>query len=107
MPDKLDVHIPLPLDLVGPTVTPSAPAGPAHSEHLSRSVDELELSVRTANCLQDANIRYVGEIARMTELNLLTLKNFGRKNLRELTEILAELGLTIGMTLDGWSPPEA
>ncbi len=76
------------------------------NEGLDRSVDELELSVRSANCLQNANIRYIGELVQRTEAEMLKTKNFGRKSLKEIKEILAELGLQLGMKLDGWvSPP--
>lgn len=74
------------------------------NENLYRSVDELELSVRSANCLQNANIKYIGELVQRTEAEMLKTKNFGRKSLREIKEILATMGLTLGMTLDGWSP---
>ncbi len=73
------------------------------------SVDELELSVRSANCLQNANIRYIGELVQKTEAEMLKTKNFGRKSLKEIKEILAEMGLSLGMKLDGWpgdGPPK-
>jgi DNA-directed RNA polymerase subunit alpha len=75
------------------------------NENLFRSVDELELSVRSANCLQNANIRYIGELVQKTEAEMLKTKNFGRKSLKEIKEILAEMGLSLGMKLDGWVPP--
>jgi DNA-directed RNA polymerase subunit alpha len=75
------------------------------NENLDKSVDELELSVRSANCLQNANIRYIGELVQKTEAEMLKTKNFGRKSLKEIKEILAEMGLTLGMKLDGWVPP--
>ena len=62
------------------------------NENLLRSVDELELSVRSANCLQNANIRYIGELVQKTEDEMLKTKNFGRKSLKEIKEILAEHG---------------
>ena len=79
------------------------------NENLWRSVDELELSVRSANCLQNANIRYIGELVQKTESEMLKTKNFGRKSLKEIKEILAEMGLSLGMKLDGWpgdGPPK-
>ena len=93
---------------------------PAHDSHVSeeqaklnenlwKSVDELELSVRSANCLQNANIRYIGELVQRTESEMLKTKNFGRKSLKEIKEILAEMGLSLGMKLEGWpgdGPPE-
>jgi DNA-directed RNA polymerase subunit alpha len=71
-------------------------------EKLWRTVDELELSVRSANCLQNANIRYIGELVQRTESEMLKTKNFGRKSLQEIKEILAEMGLSLGMKIDGW-----
>ena len=76
------------------------------NENLDKSVDELELSVRSANCLQNANIRYIGELVQRTEAEILKTKNFGRKSLKEIKEILAEMGLSLGMKLDNW-PPKA
>lgn len=72
---------------------------------LDHSVDELELSVRSANCLQNANIRYIGELVQRTESEMLKTKNFGRKSLKEIKEILSEMGLQLGMKLDEWVPP--
>jgi DNA-directed RNA polymerase subunit alpha len=70
--------------------------------HLFRSVDELELSVRSANCLQNANIRYIGELVQRTEGEMLKTKNFGRKSLNEIKEVLQSMGLSLGMRLDGF-----
>ena len=72
--------------------------------NLSRSVDELELSVRTANCLQNAQIQWIGQLVQRTEDSVL--KEFGNKPLAELKEILAEMGLTLGMNVGGWMPPD-
>lgn len=72
------------------------------NENLWRTVDELELSVRSANCLQNANIKYIGELVLKTEQEMLKTKNFGRKSLKEIKEILAEMGLSLGMKLDNW-----
>jgi len=74
------------------------------NENLYRTVDELERSVRSANCLQNANIRYIGELVQRTEAEMLKTKNFGRKSLKEIKEILAEMGLQLGMKLDGFDP---
>ena len=68
------------------------------NENLNRPVAELELSVRSANCLQNANIRYIGDLVQKTEAEMLKTKNFGRKSLREIKEILASMTLTLGMT---------
>jgi DNA-directed RNA polymerase subunit alpha len=72
------------------------------NENLWRTVDELELSVRSANCLQNANIKYIGELVQRTEAEMLKTKNFGRKSLKEIKEILATMGLSLGMKLDNW-----
>lgn len=77
-----------------------------YNEHLLRPVDELELSVRAANCLQAANIRYIGELVQRTEAEMLKTKNFGRKSLREIKDLLAGMGLTLGMKIDNWPPRE-
>lgn len=69
------------------------------NENLLRSVDELELSVRSANCLQNANIKTVGELVQKTEIEMLRTKNFGRKSLKEIREILGEMGLSLGMNI--------
>jgi DNA-directed RNA polymerase subunit alpha len=74
------------------------------NENLFRSVDELELSVRSANCLQQANIRSIGDLVQKTEAEMLKTKNFGRKSLKEIKEILAEMGLSLGMKLENWPP---
>jgi len=73
-----------------------------HNENLYRSVDDLELSVRSANCLQNADIKYIGELVQRTEQEMLKTKNFGRKSLNEIKEILHEMGLSLGMKLDGF-----
>ena len=70
--------------------------------HLFRSVDELELSVRSANCLQNANIRYIGELVQRTEGEMLKTKNFGRKSLNEIKEVLSSMDLQLGMTLENF-----
>lgn len=74
-------------------------------ENLNRPVDELELSVRSANCLQNANIKYIGQLVQKTEGEMLKTKNFGRKSLKEIKEILASMGLGLGMKLDNWKDP--
>jgi len=74
------------------------------NENLFRSVDELELSVRSANCLQQAAIRTIGDLVQKTEAEMLKTKNFGRKSLKEIKEILAEMGLSLGMKLENWPP---
>ncbi|NVM21830.1 MAG: DNA-directed RNA polymerase subunit alpha [Desulfobacterales bacterium] len=76
------------------------------NENLYRSVEELELSVRSANCLKNADIRYIGELVQRTEAEMLKTKNFGRKSLNEIKEVLAEMGLSLGLKLEGFAPPE-
>jgi DNA-directed RNA polymerase subunit alpha len=68
--------------------------------NLFKSVDELELSVRSANCLQNANIRFIGELVQRTEAEMLKTKNFGRKSLNEIKETLASMELSLGMTIE-------
>ncbi|HND11677.1 MAG TPA: DNA-directed RNA polymerase subunit alpha [Pseudomonadota bacterium] len=77
------------------------------NENLDKSVEELELSVRSANCLQNANIRYIGELVQRSEAEMLKTKNFGRKSLKEIKEILAEMNLSLGMKLEGWEAPSS
>lgn len=79
-------------------------SSPKLNDNLFRSVDDLELSVRSANCLKNANIRYIGELVVRSEAEMLKTKNFGRKSLNEIKEILAEMGLSLGMKVDGWPP---
>lgn len=73
---------------------------PAFNENLFRSVDELELSVRSANCLKNADISYIGELVQKSEAEMLKTKNFGRKSLNEIKEILAEMGLSLGLKVE-------
>lgn len=75
------------------------------NENLNRRVDELELSVRSANCLQNAQIKYIGELVQKSEMEMLKTKNFGRKSLNEIKEILTEMGLGLGMKIESWLPP--
>jgi len=90
-----------------PTAVEVAKDEPKWNENLFRSVDELELSVRSANCLQNANIKTIGDLVQKTEAEMLKTKNFGRKSLKEIKEILAEMGLSLGMKLENWPPKSA
>jgi len=72
------------------------------NENLFRPVDELELSVRSSNCLQNAGIKLIGELVQRTEAEMLKTKNFGRKSLKEIRDILAEMDLQLGIKLDNW-----
>jgi len=75
------------------------------NRNLLRKVDELELSVRSANCLKNDNIIYIGDLVQKTEQEMLRTPNFGRKSLNEIKEVLAQMGLHLGMEIPGW-PPE-
>ena len=74
------------------------------NENLFKTVDSLELSVRAANCLENANIKYIGELVTKSEAEMLKTKNFGRKSLNEIKDILSEMGLSLGMKIDGFDP---
>jgi DNA-directed RNA polymerase subunit alpha len=82
------------------TAEPLAEEPEPLNPNLFRPVDELELSVRSANCLQNANIRFIGELVQRTESEMLKTKNFGRKSLNEIKETLAEMSLSLGMTIE-------
>ena len=75
------------------------------NRYLLKKVDELELSVRSANCLKNDNIIYIGDLVRKTEAEMLRTPNFGRKSLNEIKEVLSSMGLRLGMDIPGW-PPE-
>ena len=77
----------------------------AFNPALLKKVDELELSVRSANCLKNDNIVYIGDLIQKTEAEMLRTPNFGRKSLNEIKEVLAQMGLHLGMEVTGW-PPE-
>jgi DNA-directed RNA polymerase subunit alpha len=79
---------------------------PRFNENLLRSVDELELSVRSANCLKNADIHKIWQLVSKSESEMLKTKNFGRKSLNEIKEVLSEMGLSLGMKMDGFSPPQ-
>jgi DNA-directed RNA polymerase subunit alpha len=79
---------------------------PRFNENLYRSVEELELSVRSANCLKNADILKIYQLVQKTETEMLKTKNFGRKSLNEIKEVLGEMGLSLGMKLDGFVPPD-
>jgi DNA-directed RNA polymerase subunit alpha len=79
---------------------------PKFNDNLYRSVEELELSVRSANCLKNANILKIYQLVTKTETEMLKTKNFGRKSLNEIKEVLSEMGLSLGMKLEGFVSPE-
>ncbi|MDP8995058.1 MAG: DNA-directed RNA polymerase subunit alpha [Pseudomonadota bacterium] len=94
-----------------PTGVAAAAAGEADQDanqlnrYLLKKVDELELSVRSANCLKNDNIIYIGDLVQKTEAEMLRTPNFGRKSLNEIKEVLSSMGLRLGMDIPGW-PPE-
>jgi len=78
------------------------PANP----YLDKPVEDLELSVRSANCLKNADIHFIGDLAQKTDQEMLKTKNFGRKSLNEIKALLAEMDLTLGMKFENWTPPD-
>ena len=98
--DQLTIFINFeePEEVLLPSVEEPDPLNP----NLFRSVDELELSVRSANCLQNANIRFIGELVQRTEAEMLKTKNFGRKSLNEIKEVLASMDLALGTKLENF-----
>ncbi len=88
-----------------PVVALKEDKSPQFNPNLYRSVEELELSVRSANCLQNASIKYIYELVQKTEAEMLKTKNFGRKSLNEIKDILSQMGLGLGMKLDGFVAP--
>jgi DNA-directed RNA polymerase subunit alpha len=91
-------------DLEGTPSTPEAKATTTVDPVLMRPVDDLELTVRSANCLKAENIYYIGDLIQRTETELLKTPNLGRKSLNEIKEVLASRGLTLGMKLENWPP---
>lgn len=91
-------------DLQGTPVEVEAPRAPQVDPVLLRPVDDLELTVRSANCLKAENIYYIGDLIQRTETELLKTPNLGRKSLNEIKEVLASKGLTLGMKLENWPP---
>jgi DNA-directed RNA polymerase subunit alpha len=101
--DQLEVFV----NFEEPKKESEAPSIPelAFNPALLKKVDELELSVRSANCLKNDNIVYIGDLIQKTEAEMLRTPNFGRKSLNEIKEVLAQMGLHLGMEVPGW-PPE-
>ncbi len=92
---------------VEPEVTEDAGEDlPPLNPHLNKPVEDLELSVRSANCLKNADINFIGELAQKSDQEMLKTKNFGRKSLNEIKTLLSDMDLTLGMRIDNWSPPE-
>lgn len=93
--------------LIGVAASTAPDEGDANqlNRYLLKKVDELELSVRSANCLKNDNIIYIGDLVQKTEAEMLRTPNFGRKSLNEIKEVLSSMGLRLGMDIPGW-PPE-
>src|SRR6202142_832485 len=91
-------------DLKGTESSAAAPSAPQVDPILLRPVDDLELTVRSANCLKAENIYYIGDLIQRTETELLKTPNLGRKSLNEIKEVLASRGLSLGMKLENWPP---
>jgi DNA-directed RNA polymerase subunit alpha len=89
-----------------PRVSEEDQEKPAFNDNLYRSVEELELSVRSANCLKNAEILKIYQLVQKTETEMLKTKNFGRKSLNEIKEVLSEMGLSLGMKLESFVPPD-
>lgn len=98
--DHMTIFINFEEDVQEPTETPAARASSAFNEHLDRSVDELELSVRAYNCLKNSDIKSIRDLVQKSENEMLKTKNFGRKSLNEIKDILQSMGLSLGMKLD-------
>jgi DNA-directed RNA polymerase subunit alpha len=97
---QLFINFDEPRAAMGGDAKPELPFNP----HLLRKVDELELSVRSANCLKNDNIVYIGDLVQKTEAEMLRTPNFGRKSLNEIKEVLTHMGLSLGMEVPGWPP---
>jgi DNA-directed RNA polymerase subunit alpha len=93
--------------MIGLAAAPQSDEGDTNqlNRYLLKKVDELELSVRSANCLKNDNIIYIGDLVQKTEAEMLRTPNFGRKSLNEIKEVLSSMGLRLGMDIPGW-PPE-
>jgi len=103
MQDQLQTFINFEEPVAKPTT--EAPSEPEFNRNLLRKVDELELSVRSANCLKNDNIIYIGDLVQKSEQEMLRTPNFGRKSLNEIKEVLNQMGLHLGMEIPDW-PPE-
>jgi len=98
--DHMNIFINFEEELEATTTEDRAGKPEIRNENLNRSVEELELSVRSYNCLKNANIQTIGELVQKTEAEMLKTKNFGRKSLNEIKEILSSMGLSLGMRID-------
>jgi DNA-directed RNA polymerase subunit alpha len=106
--EQMSVFINFDESLVEPEVVSEVESVDGESNpYLSRPVDDLELSVRSANCLRNANIRFIGELVQRTENEMLKTKNFGRKSLNEIKQLLSEMGLGLGTKIEEWEEPDS
>ncbi len=103
--DSLVQHVPSHGHGMGPSAAETEQDANQLNRYLLKKVDELELSVRSANCLKNDNIIYIGDLVQKTEAEMLRTPNFGRKSLNEIKEVLSSMGLRLGMDIPGW-PPE-
>ena len=103
MKDQLTVFINFDEEAEMPDEPASLPAG-AVNENLYKPVEELELSVRAYNCLKNADIKFIGELVQRSEQEMLKTKNFGKKSLNEIKEVLHSMGLSLGVKIEGFSP---
>ncbi len=93
------------VDLKSPTAEEEQKKEPEMDPLLLRPVDDIELTVRSANCLKAENIFYIGDLIQRTEFELLKTPNLGKKSLTEIKDVLAQHGLSLGMKLENWPPP--
>ena len=103
--DEGMVSVPTMAGIAAPSAAESEADANQLNRYLLKKVDELELSVRSANCLKNDNIIYIGDLVQKTEAEMLRTPNFGRKSLNEIKEVLSSMGLRLGMDIPGW-PPE-
>ena len=103
--DEGMVQVPTMAGMAAPSAEQSEADANQLNRYLLKKVDELELSVRSANCLKNDNIVYIGDLIQKTEAEMLRTPNFGRKSLNEIKEVLAAMGLHLGMEVPDW-PPE-
>ncbi|MBF6569816.1 MAG: DNA-directed RNA polymerase subunit alpha [Candidatus Binataceae bacterium] len=99
--DQMSIFAGMEEDVEAPLLQPGDESRPALNESLFKPVAELPVSVRAFNGLQNADIKYVGELVQRNEQDMLKIKNFGRKSLNEIKEVLTDMGLSLGMRLDG------
>ena len=104
--DQVQVFINFDADELEAQESAVEPTGEPLNDNLFRCVDELDLSVRSANCLQNADIKYIGELVQRSEQEMLKTKNFGRKSLLEIKEVLDEMELALGMALPSFPTRE-